>query len=351
MLAKRVSSIPEGDTWIFEPKWDGFRAIVFRDEDEILIQSRDQKSLNRYFPELIASLQSQLPPHCVLDGEIVIARNSALDFEALQLRIHPAASRVKMLATQMPASMVFFDLLSAGDEDLLNTPFEDRRRRLESLLSSAAAPLHITPATDDRSVASDWFQRFEGAGLDGVVAKPASGLYEPDKRVMYKIKHERECDCVVAGFRWYKESAGTAVGSLLLGLFDHSGSLQHVGVCASFTKDKRRELLDFLAPYRVSALDDHPWRSWAAPEADPAGAEQRMPGGQSRWSQGKDLSWEPLRTELVVEVSYEHMQGARFRHMAHFRRWRTDKIPADCTYEQLEVVPAHELTQIFSRGR
>jgi len=351
MLAKRVSSIPEGDTWIFEPKWDGFRAIVFRDEDEILIQSRDQKSLNRYFPELIASLQNQLPPHCVLDGEIVIARNSALDFEALQLRIHPAASRVKMLATQMPASMVFFDLLSAGDEDLLNTPFEDRRRRLESLLSSAAAPLHITPATDDRSVASDWFQRFEGAGLDGVVAKTASGLYEPDKRVMYKIKHERECDCVVAGFRWYKESAGTAVGSLLLGLFDRSGSLQHVGVCASFTKDKRRELLDFLAPYRVNALDDHPWRSWAAPEADSAGAEQRMPGGQSRWSQGKDLSWEPLRTELVVEVSYEHMQGARFRHMAHFRRWRTDKIPADCTYEQLEVVPAHELTQIFSRGR
>ena len=351
MLAKRVSNIPGGDSWIFEPKWDGFRAIVFRDEDEILIQSRDQKSLNRYFPELIASLQSQLPPHCVLDGEIVIARNSALDFEALQLRIHPAASRVKMLATQMPASMVFFDLLSAGDEDLLNTPFEDRRRRLESLLSSAAAPLHITPATDDRSVASDWFQRFEGAGLDGVVAKTASGLYEPDKRVMYKIKHERECDCVVAGFRWYKESAGTAVGSLLLGLFDRSGSLQHVGVCASFTKDKRRELLDFLAPYRVNALDDHPWRSWAAPEADSAGAEQRMPGGQSRWSQGKDLSWEPLRTELVVEVSYEHMQGARFRHMAHFRRWRTDKIPADCTYEQLEVVPAHELTQIFSRGR
>lgn len=351
MLAKRVSNIPEGDGWIFEPKWDGFRAIVFRDEDEILIQSRDLKSLNRYFPELIASLQNQLPPRCVLDGEIVIARNGALDFEALQLRIHPAASRVKMLAAQLPASMVFFDLLSAGDEDLLNTPFEDRRRRLESLLSSAAPPLHITPATHDRSVASEWFQRFEGAGLDGVMAKPASGLYEPDKRVMYKVKHERECDCVVAGFRWYKESVGTAVGSLLLGLFNHSGSLQHVGVCASFTKDKRRELLDFLAPYRVNALDGHPWRSWAAPEADPTGAEQRMPGGQSRWSQGKDLSWEPLRTELVVEVSYEHMQGARFRHMAHFRRWRTDKIPADCTYEQLEVVPAHELTLIFSSGR
>ena len=351
MLAKRVSEFPEGDGWIFEPKWDGFRAVVFRDEDEILIESRDQKSLNRYFPELIATLQTQLPPRCVLDGEIVIARNGALDFEALQLRIHPAASRVKMLATQMPASMVFFDLLSVGDEDLLNKRFEDRRRRLESLLLSAAPPLHITPATHDRTVASDWFQRFEGAGLDGVMVKPASGLYEPDKRVMYKVKHERECDCVVAGFRWYKESAGTAVGSLLLGLFDRSGSLHHVGVCASFTKDKRRELLDFLAPYRVNALDDHPWRSWAAPEADPASTGQRMPGGQSRWSQGKDLSWEPLRPELVVEVSYEHMQGARFRHMAHFRRWRTDKRPADCTYEQLEVVPAHELTLIFSSGR
>jgi ATP-dependent DNA ligase len=351
MLAKRVSEIPEGDGWIFEPKWDGFRAVVFRDEDEILIESRDQKSLNRYFPELLATLQTQLPPRCVMDGEIVIARNGVLDFEALQLRIHPAASRVKMLATQMPASMVFFDLLSVGDEDLLNTRFEDRRRRLESLLLSADPPLHITPATHDRTVASDWFQRFEGAGLDGVMAKPASGLYEPDKRVMYKVKHERECDCVVAGFRWYKESAGTAVGSLLLGLFDRFGSLHHVGVCASFTKDKRRELLDFLAPYRVNALDDHPWRSWAAPEANPASTGQRMPGGQSRWSQGKDLSWEPLRPELVVEVSYEHMQGIRFRHMAHFRRWRTDKRPADCTYEQLEVVPAHELTLIFSSGR
>ena len=351
MLAKRVSDIPEGKDWIFEPKWDGFRAIVFRDEDEIFIQSRDQRSLNRYFPELIAPLQSQLPPRCVLDGEIVIARNGALDFESLQLRIHPAASRVKMLSTQIPASMVFFDLLSEGDRDLQSEPFEERRRRLKILLSSAAPPLHLTPATHDRSLASDWFQRFEGAGLDGVVAKAASGIYEPDKRVMFKVKHERDCDCVVAGFRWYKESAGSAVGSLLLGLFDHSGNLQHVGVCASFTKEKRHELLDFLAPYRVNALDDHPWKSWAAPEADPASADQRMPGGQSRWSQGKDLSWEPLRPELVVEVAYEHMQGARFRHMAHFRRWRTDKSPADCTYAQLEVVPAHELMEIFSSGR
>jgi len=351
MLAKRTSDLPEGDSWIFEPKWDGFRAIVFREGDEILIQSRDQKPLNRYFPELLASLQNQLPQRCVLDGEIVISRNGALDFEALQLRIHPAASRVKLLSTQMPASMVFFDLLSEGNDDLLNTPFHARRERLESLLSTAPPPLHLTPATNDRDLASDWFRRFEGAGLDGVVAKPASGLYEPDKRVMYKVKHERECDCVVAGFRWYKDSAGVAVGSLLLGLFDSIGGLQHVGVCASFSKEKRRELLDFLAPYRLNALDGHPWKLWAAPEADPTTAEQRMPGGQSRWSQGKDLSWEPLRPELVAEVAYEHMQGSRFRHMAHFRRWRTDKTPADCTYAQLEVVPAHELVEIFATGR
>lgn len=350
MLAKRVSNIPEGDSWIFEPKWDGFRSIVFRDANELLIQSRDQKSLNRYFPELIAPLQSQLPPRCVLDGEIVIASDGALDFEALQLRIHPAASRVKMLAEQMPASIVFFDLLSEGDEDLLHTPFEQRRKRLEALIASATAPLHITPASRDRRIASDWFQRFEGAGLDGIVAKEASGSYEPDKRVMYKIKHERECDCVVAGFRWYKDSSQIAIGSLLLGLFDDSGGLQHVGVCASFAKEKRRELLEFLTPYRANALESHPWRSWAAPETS-SSAEQRMPGGQSRWSQGKDLSWEPLRPELVVEVSYEHMQGRRFRHMAHFRRWRPDKSPSECTYEQLEVVPPHELMRIFSSGR
>jgi ATP-dependent DNA ligase len=351
MLAKAVSGLPEGDDWIFEPKWDGFRAIVFRDADEILIQSRDQKSLNRYFPELIETLQKQLPNRCVLDGEIVIARNAALDFEALQLRIHPAASRVKALSTQIPASMIFFDLLCEGEEDLQNTPFHERRKRLEIVLSSAAPPLHLTPATHERDRAEDWFRRFEGAGLDGVVAKPISAIYEPDKRVMFKVKHERDCDCVVAGFRWYKESEGVAVGSLLLGLFDDSGNLQHVGVCASFSKEKRRELLTFLTPYREHALDDHPWRSWAELEAASAGAGQRMPGGQSRWSQGKDLSWEPLRPELVVEVAYEHMQGRRFRHMAHFRRWRTDKKIEDCTYAQLEVVPAQELTEIFAVGR
>jgi ATP-dependent DNA ligase len=342
MLAKRVEKIPSGDSWIFEPKWDGFRVLVFRDDDEILLQSRDRKSLNRYFPELLDAVREQLPARCVLDGEIVIARSGALDFDALQLRIHPAASRVKLLAKQTPASIVFFDLLCEGDRDLQQRPFQERREKLESLLSGAKPPIHITPATHDRNVASDWFSRFEGAGLDGVMAKPVSGEYEPDKRVMFKVKHERDCDCVVAGFRWHKEGEGTAVGSLLLGLFDHSGVLQHVGVCASFTKQKRKELVEFLEPYRRDALLDHPWKEGGN------GNESRMPGGQSRWSQGKDLSWEPLRPELVVEVAYEHMQGNRFRHMAQFRRWRFDKQPSDCTYAQLEVVPPEELAKVFA---
>jgi ATP-dependent DNA ligase len=346
MLAKRVAELPAGDTWIFEPKWDGFRALVFRDGDEILIQSRDQKSLNRYFPELIETLLSQLPPRCVLDGEIVIASESGLEFEVLQLRIHPAASRVKLLSQQTPASIVFFDLLCEGERDLCGEPFRERRKQLESALASAVPPVHVTPATNDPAVASDWFRRFEGAGLDGVIAKPMAGTYEPDKRVMLKVKHERDCDCVVAGFRWHKTGEGI-VGSLLLGLYDDSGGLQHVGVCASFTLEKRRELAQFLSPYRSDALVNHPWRSWA----DLGGGEQRMPGGQSRWSQGKDLSWEPLRPELVVEVAYEHMQGTRFRHMAQFRRWRTDKKPSDCTYAQLEVVPPQELMEIFASGR
>ena len=350
MLAKRVDELPAGNTWIFEPKWDGFRALVFRDGDEILIQSRDKKSLNRYFPELIETLRSQLPARCVLDGEIVIATASGLDFETLQLRIHPAASRVKLLSQQIPASIVFFDLLCEGDLDLRSEPFQTRRERLESLLASAAPPIHLTPATHEASVASDWFRRFEGAGLDGVIAKPSAGTYEPDKRVMLKIKHERDCDCVVAGFRWYKTGEGT-VGSLLLGLFDDAGALQHVGVCASFTTEKRRELAEFLVPYRRDALANHPWRGWAEHGLEAGEGGHRMPGGQSRWSQGKDLSWEPLRPELVVEVAYEHMQGSRFRHMAHFRRWRTDKQPSDCTYAQLEVVPPHELMAIFAAGR
>jgi len=351
MLAKRVAELPVGKTWIFEPKWDGFRALVFRDGDEILIQSRDQKSLNRYFPELLDTLLSQLPTRCVLDGEIVIATESGLDFETLQLRIHPAASRVKLLSQQTPASMVFFDLLCEGDRDLSGWPFEDRRAALEALLSAAAPPIHITPATHEADVASDWFHRFEGAGLDGVMAKPMAGAYEPDKRVMLKVKHERDCDCVVAGFRWHKTGQGTAIGSLLLGLFDDSGALQHVGVCASFTQDKRRQMVEFLLPYRENALVNHPWGGWADPASASDGGPQRMPGGQSRWSQGKDLSWEPLRPELVVEVAYEHMQGSRFRHMAQFRRWRVDKKPSDCTYAQLEVVPPQELMEIFGVKR
>ena len=344
MLAKRVAALPTGEGWMFEPKWDGFRAIVFKDGDEITVQSRDGKSLNRYFPELLEVLGAQLPAQCVVDGEIVIATGDGLDFDALQLRVHPAASRVKLLAKQTPASIVFFDLLWSGDEDLRGEPFAMRRKRLETMFDKAVPPIHVTPATSDRDVAADWFRRFEGAGLDGVMAKLSSGVYEPNKRVMLKVKHERDCDCVVAGFRWHKDGEGTAIGSLLLGLFNDSGALQHVGVCASFTVEKRRELVEFLEPYRRDALADHPWRAWAE-----AGGEegQRMPGGKSRWSQGKDLSWEPLRPELVVEVAYEHMQGDRFRHMAQFRRWRTDKQPRDCTYAQLEVVAPQELMAIF----
>jgi len=346
MLAKRIDELPEGDEWIFEPKWDGFRALVFRDQEEILIQSRDEKPLNRYFPELLDPLRAALPAQCVLDGEIVIVKNNGLDFDELQLRLHPAASRVRLLSEQNPASVVFFDVLCEGRRDLSSHSFEQRRHVLESLLSRAAPPIHLTPATRDRALASDWFRRFEGAGLDGVVAKPVTGTYEPNKRVMFKVKHERDCDCVVAGFRWHKKGDQTHVGSLLLGLYDDSGALQHIGVCSSFSTEKRAELKDFLAPWRENALDCHPWKSWAAEE--PGG---RMPGGQSRWSQGKDLSWEPLRPELVVEVAYDHMQRDRFRHTAQFRRWRMDKAPKDCTYAQLEVVPPQELREIFGQGR
>jgi ATP-dependent DNA ligase len=351
MLAKRVDELPAGENWVFEPKWDGFRALVFRDGDEILIQSRDEKPLNRYFPELLEPLRSALPPRCVLDGEMVIVKNDGLDFDALQLRLHPAASRVKLLSGQIPASFVFFDLLCLGDRDLRSESFQTRRRELELLLSSAPPPIHLTPATSDRTIAADWFRRFEGAGLDGIIAKDPLGTYEPNKRVMLKVKHERDCDCVVAGFRWYKKGDRTLIGSLLLGLFDDAGALQHVGVCASFSAKKRLELAEFLEPYRRDALASHPWKHWAEWEGAPDESVKRMPGGQSRWSQGKDLSWEPLRPELVVEVAYEHMQGRRFRHMAQFRRWRTDKKPSDCTYAQLEVVPPQELAAIFPHGR
>ena len=350
MLAKRVGELPPGEGWIFEPKWDGFRTLVFRDGDEVFIQSRDERPLNRYFPELIEPLQSQLPERCVLDGEIVIAGDEGLDFDSLQLRLHPAASRVKKLSVETPASVVFFDLLCENDRSLCEAPFAERRARLETLLAGASVPLHLTPATRDRVIAADWFQRFEGAGLDGVVAKSEAGTYEPNKRVMLKVKHERDCDCVVAGFRWHKRGEKTKVGSLLLGLYDDDGNFEHVGVCASFTDVKRKELVTFLAPYRKNALDGHPWRGWAEAEAGTEGEPHRMPGGQSRWSAGKDLSWEPLRPELVVQVAYDHMQGGRFRHTAQFRRWRNDKRPRDCTFEQLEVVPPQELAAIFATG-
>ena len=351
MLAKRVDELPPGEDWVFEPKWDGFRALVFRDGDEILIQSRDEKPLNRYFPELLEPLRAALPARCVLDGEIVIVKGNSLDFDALQLRLHPAASRVNLLSRQTPASFVVFDVLCHGDRDLCPEPFQNRRRELESLIASALPPIHLTPATRDHNVALDWFRRFEGAGLDGVMAKPISGTYEPNKRVLLKVKHERDCDCVVAGFRWHKKGDRTLVGSVLLGLFDDAGSLQHVGVCASFSTEKRRELADFLKPYRKDALTAHPWKGWADAGSATDEGVKRMPGGQSRWSQGKDLSWEPLRPELVVEVAYDHMQGSRFRHTAQFRRWRMDKKPGDCTYAQLEVVPPQELAAIFPSGR
>jgi ATP-dependent DNA ligase len=350
MLAKRVDELPAEGDWIFEPKWDGFRALVFRDGDEIFIQSRDEKPLNRYFPELLDPLRAALPGKCVLDGEMVIVKNDELNFDSLQLRLHPAASRVKLLSGQIPASFVFFDLLCLGDRDFTGEPFSVRRRELERLLASASAPIHITPATGDRKVAEDWFRRFEGAGLDGVMAKSPLGAYEPNKRVMLKVKHERDCDCVVAGFRWHKKGERTMVGSLLLGLFDDAGALQHVGVCASFSTAKRKELVEFLKPYGKDALADHPWKAWAE-SASEGGEPKRLPGGQSRWSAGKDLSWEPLRPELVVEVAYDHMQGDRFRHTAQFRRWRKDKKPGDCTYAQLEVVAPQELAAIFPQGR
>ena len=344
MLAKRMDVLPAGSTWSFEPKWDGFRVLVFRDGEEILLQSRDGKSLNRYFPELLETLLQQLPARCILDGEIVIAGAQGLDFDALQLRVHPAASRVRLLSQQTPASVVFFDLLAIADRDLMGETFATRRAALEELLAKIDPPLHLTPATRDRALAEDWFGRFEGAGLDGVMAKPLTGTYQPDKRSMIKVKHERDCDCVVAGFRWHKQGEGTAVGSLLLGLYDAAGELQHVGVCASFTQARRRELVEFLKAYQEGARADHPW---AVGAPDSASGGQRVPGGQSRWSQGKDLSWVALRPELVVEVAYEHMQGDRFRHLAQFRRWRMEKRPQECTYAQLEVVAPQELMEIF----
>ncbi|HKQ61811.1 MAG TPA: ATP-dependent DNA ligase [Candidatus Polarisedimenticolaceae bacterium] len=347
MLSSAAERLPTDDGWLFEPKWDGFRTLVFRDGNEILLQSRDEKPMNRYFPELEAPLAQALPERCVVDGEVVIVGDAGLDFEALLLRIHPAASRVKLLAAESPASFVAWDLLALGDEDLRETPLAERRERLERALAAAAPPVHISPATRDRALAEDWFQRFEGAGLDGVMAKRLDEPYRPGERTMIKVKHARTADCVVAGFRWHKNGAGTMVGSLLLGLYDESGTLHHVGVTAAFSNAVRKQLVAKLAPLRVNALEGHPWRDWAEAESPASTAGQRMPGGSSRWNRGKDLSWEPLRPERVCEVAYDHMQGTRFRHAAQFRRWRPDKRAADCRYDQLEVTPAYELERVF----
>jgi len=345
MLAKLSRELPEPDGMLYEPKWDGFRCIVFRDGDEVELGSRNEKPLTRYFPELPPALRASFPERCVVDGEIVIAGDNGLEFEALLQRIHPAASRIKMLAETTPASFVAFDLLAVGDDDLRARPFSERRAALETALSGAQPPVHLTPATADRAVAADWFDRFEGAGLDGVVAKPLTLPYREDERVMLKVKHARTADCVVGGFRWHKDGAG--VGSLLLGLYDDEGTLHHVGVASSFSVARRKELVDELAPYRERALDGHPWAGWMEAMADAAGAGGRMPGGQSRWNAGRSMEWEPLRPELVVEVAFDHLQGDRFRHATSFVRWRPEREARSCTYSQLETAVPEELEAVF----
>jgi ATP-dependent DNA ligase len=338
MLAKSVDGIP--DVGHYEPKWDGFRSIIFRDGNEVEIGSRNEKPMTRYFPEVVAAVLANLPERCVVDGEIVITADRGLDFEALQQRIHPAASRVKMLAETTPASFIAFDLLALGDEDLTGRPFAERRDRLVKALSKAKAPVFVTPATDDRALAGEWFTTFEGAGLDGVVAKPVTGTYQPDKRTMFKIKHARTADCVVAGYRVHKSGPGL-VGSLLLGLYTDDGELASVGVIGAFPMARRKELFDELAPL-VTTFDDHPW-AWAKQEA---GTRTPREGEGSRWNNGKDLSFTPLTPTLVVEVRYDHMEGRRFRHTAQFSRWRPDREPQSCTYEQLEVPVKFALSEI-----
>jgi ATP-dependent DNA ligase len=346
MLAKSVKTLPTGD-YRYEPKWDGFRCIVFKDGDEVELGSRNERPMTRYFPEVVAAARKHLPPRCVLDGEIVIAHDERLDFDQLLQRIHPAASRVALLAEQTPASFIAFDLLALGDESLLEQPFERRRAQLEQALADAGPPVHLTAITADQRLAERWFHTFEGAGLDGVVAKPADVAYLPDQRAMLKVKHERTADVVLAGFRWHKTSTPEEplLGSMLLGLYDPGGDLQHVGVAASFTAARRAELVPELAPLREGATDSHPWAGWARP--DSAGNPERMPGAQSRWNAGKDLSWELLRPERVLEVKYEHMEGRRFRHTAHFVRWRPDREPRSCTYEQLEEPVRYDLSDVL----
>ena len=342
MLAKSVKTIPSGD-YLYEPKWDGFRCIAFRDGDSVELASRGEKPLTRYFPEVVEALRANLPERCVVDGEIVIATDDRLDFEALLQRIHPAESRVRKLAEETPASFVAFDLLAEGDEALLHAPFRIRRARLQKMMAKASPPVFMTRGTDDIKLAQQWFEVFEGAGLDGVVAKPLDSPYQPDVRAMFKIKHERTADCVVAGYRWHK--SGPVVGSLLLGLYAEDGALQHVGVAASFPMKRRAELVDELAPYAVEDLSGHPWQQWAEADAHAGG---RLPGAVSRWNAKKDLSWVPLRPELVVEVGYDHMEGTRFRHTTQFKRWRPDRDPQSCTFDQLERPVRFDLADILT---
>lgn len=344
MLAKPVARIPPG--MHYEAKWDGFRAIVFRDGDEVELGSRTGKPLTRYFPELVAALRERVPERCVLDGEIVIAREGRLDFDALTERIHPAQSRVRTLAERTPASFVAFDLLALDDRSLLDVPLTDRRALLDGALAGAAAPVHLAPATTDAELAGRWFEQYEGAGLDGIVAKPLGLRYLQDQRAMFKIKHERTADVVVAGYRLHK--SGPVVGSLLLGLYDDRGALQHVGVSAAFPMKRRAELIEELQPLRMDDAAGHPWAAWGEVEAH---GTARLPGAPSRWSGKKDLSWVPLRPERVAEVAYDHMEnGARFRHTARFRRWRPDRAPESCTYAQLEEPVRYDLAEILGTG-
>ncbi|MEV0238781.1 ATP-dependent DNA ligase [Streptomyces sp. NPDC050674] len=341
MLAKSVAKIPPGMQ--YEAKWDGFRAIVFRDGDEVELGSRTGKPLTRYFPELVTAVRERLPERCVVDGEIVIAREGHLDFDALTERIHPADSRVRTLAERTPASLVVFDVLALGDESLMDVALTGRRERLLGELSGVAAPVHLAPATTDIDVARQWFEEYEGAGLDGVIAKPLTVRYRPDERAMFKIKHERTADVVVAGYRLHK--SGPVVGSLLLGLYDDGGTLQHVGVSAAFTMKRRAELVEELEPLRMDDVSGHPWAAWSQESAH---EKARLPGAPSRWSGRKDLSWVPLRPDRVAEVAYDHMEnGQRFRHTARFRRWRPDRTPESCTYAQLEEPVRYDLAEIL----
>lgn len=344
MLAQLMRELPTEGSYLYEPKWDGFRCVVFRDHDEVELGSRNERPLTRYFPELVASLRDALPERCVLDGEIVIATPKGLDFDALLQRIHPAKSRIERLARETPSSFVAFDVLALGDRDLREEPLSKRRELLEEATARSRSPVHRTPATRDAKVAEDWFHRFEGAGLDGVMVKPIDLKYVEGKRVMFKVKHQRTADCVVAGYRVHKDGRG--VGSLLLGLFDDAGQLHHVGVAIGFSAKKRAELIEYLAPFRRDALSNHPWKGWAEATAQAAEAT-RMPGAPSRWTGTRDLSWEAIRPELVAEVAYDHLQGDRFRHATKWLRWRADREPPSCTYAQLTAVAPEELSRVF----